>query len=383
MKRIRRLLSKRSGFTLVEIIVAFAVFAIMTTMIVQILNMISQQRRSNFEYANQIDEQEHYLVTHDKLGYNDANSNNGTLSLDFGEDKRLIVDYQMYGASPTGEVDGLAYYVSKEGKRDENSSGGDDPDDPDDEDDNTGAQTDRMRVRIAGTRGFDFISVNKVELVGKDGSGNATYSFDLCASANGMRTDDIPYAMYRLYFYKDGNQSTEHAKILSATYVGTGAAVGTNWQTSSPDPTGNPFVVVRTGDNGIVVSTPFKASASNGGSTQKYKCSLCGTIYNDNNSGYSHCPNGTGYYDPCHNHLAPYNENESSTGDTYTGNGIKFTTDKHTKIQITFAGDPGITVESFGENFTKMPDGSCQYKSGTLSNGIATGSNIYGAYPKN
>lgn len=68
---------------------------------------------------------------------------------------------------------------------------------------------------------------------------------------------------------------------------------------------------------------------------------------------------------------------------SYTGNGIKFTADKHTKIQITFKGDPKLTTASFGENAEVQPDGSCKYRAGdALSNGVAKGPNIYGAFPK-
>ena len=43
----KRLFSKKSGFTLVEIIVAFAVFSIMASMIIQILNLTVSHQQSN------------------------------------------------------------------------------------------------------------------------------------------------------------------------------------------------------------------------------------------------------------------------------------------------------------------------------------------------
>lgn len=400
---IKRLFSKRSGFTLVEIIVAFAVFAIMAAMIVQILDLVSWQRRSNTEYANGLDEQEQYLVTHDKLGYNEANGKDGTLKLDFSDTVKLTVDYQMNGASPTGEGGGLSYFVSQEGKRDENSGGDDGGDDEDDDNNNTGAQTDRMDARITGTKGFDYVSVNKVIKVKDitDESGKiiqTVYAFELCANAgSGMNKDDIPYANYRLYF-NDTNGNP--CKIVSANYLnvnsfstaddvnnlGSGAKTAIRSDTgaisNSPDNT-NKYTVSLTGANGIRVGSPFKAAVSNNnGSSTKYICTQCGTIYANSWDGWSNCPKGTGGWDPCHNHFTAYVEAPAGDED-YKGNGVKFTKDNTTKIEITFAGTPTINVNSFGENGKQQPDGSYQYKANsTIAGGVSTGANIYGAYPK-
>lgn len=58
---LRKLCSKRSGFTLVEIIVAVAIFAIMSTMVAQVLQLSVKARQSNKEYGEDLARQEEQL----------------------------------------------------------------------------------------------------------------------------------------------------------------------------------------------------------------------------------------------------------------------------------------------------------------------------------
>lgn len=371
----KRLFSKKSGFTLVEIIIAFAVFAIMSAMILQILNVTTLQRKSNAELSEMIDEQEKELILNGKKDFDPSQGTNGTVGLDFGENGSFEYDYQMYGTDGKGadELKGLAYFVAQHAEAITPPDDGDDDDDDDDSDDNAGAQSNRMKVRLSGVRDFDFIQINSVKLVGTDENGNATYEFDMCASASGMDNDNVPYAMYRLYFYMDGNKSTTPADIISASYI-SGNAIGTGYGRTSPDAVNNPYVVVKTSRNGIVVSTPFSSGSSSG----KWVCSKCGKEYNSQYDGYWPLCEVSG--EQCNKYLVYV---EAPKDPNYDGNGIKFTTDKHTKIQITFKGDPKLTAASFGENPDVQPDGSCKYyANNALSNGVEKGPNIYGAFPK-
>lgn len=335
MNKFKKIFSKRSGFTLVEIIIAFVIFALMATMICQILNMVSLQRKSNIDFANEIDEQEQFLIINDKAEYDATKTDNGTLNFDFGDGTKLDVGYQMNGATPTGDVNGLAYFVSKEGKRDGDggSSGSGDSEDP--ENSNTGAQTDRMNARITGTRGFEYVSVKVTKVPTNDSNGYVRYAFELCADATNMKADDVAYAMYRLYFFDKKGAPVEIAYANYLNYDGDilsginnpGAKdkVGTNSQTYSPDPK-NKYVVSLTGTNGIRIGTPWTSS----------------------------------------------------------GSGIRFTTGNKTRIEVVFktVTDPEITAASFGEN-AQASGSACLYKANsTLSNKISTGPNIYGAYPK-
>ena len=383
---IKRLFSKRSGFTLVEIIVAFAVFAIMAAMIMQILNMVTLQRKSNVDFSDDIGNQEQYLVTHEKNLYDEEKGDNGTLVLDFGDGALLSAGYQMNGVTPNESnsmvsnenVNGLAYFVSKNLEAsDETSSGVDSGDGDDEEEDKTGAQTERVDARITGTRGFEYISVNEVKgFEGKqstvvkqyvcdfcgystqnqwewhncEGSGwkqvtlreetktiegtetYYIYVFDLCAKASdSMNPADIPYANYRLYFCDASGNPCEIAYANYLNYSGdlesgrnnpdAKMEITTSVLTSSPHQE-NKYVVSLTGPNGIRVATPF------------------------------------------------------------TSGGIKFTENNHTRIEIAFKTDPGLTTASFGDNGTKQTGDSYLYKANTTVGGVNIGPNIYGAKPK-
>ena len=382
---IKRLFSKRSGFTLVEIIVAFAVFAIMAAMIVQILDLVSWQRRSNTEYANGLDEQEQYLVTHDKKPYNkDDTSKDKELALNFG-DENFKFNYQMYGANDSGDPNGLSYYVSKEGERAQDIGGDDGGDDEgNDNNNNTGAQTDRMDARITGTKGFDYIGIKRVVPLGQDEDGNYRYALEVCANGVGMFADDVPYANYRLifpaeivegYYLNVGNNTDLKAAAENEdckVKFGTGAA------NSSPDPE-NKYVVSLTSPKGIRIGSPFSNPQVGG---WVWKCDREGC---PNTAQYKHelgqCKKPSNpWYDSCSQHC----HEEYVEPSDWQGNGVRFSENNCTKIELVFKTDPGITEASFGENGVEQTGSTAYHYSAnsTIAGGINTGLNIYGAYPK-
>ncbi|MCH5207727.1 MAG: prepilin-type N-terminal cleavage/methylation domain-containing protein [Oscillospiraceae bacterium] len=385
----KRLFSKRSGFTLVEIIVAFAVFAIMSTMIVQILNMISLQRVSNNNFARDVDWQEEQIVGNGRDLYDTARVSDGDINLKFdykGKDIFFDVEYQMNGvdgAYGNNDRDGMAYFVS-EIKEPDDSDLDTDPGDPDDDSNNVGSQADRVKLRICGTKGFDYISVNEVKSLGQDSDGNYVYYFDFCADASSMAWDDIPYGQYRIYFYKDGTSET-FANIVDAYYVNDGVNVGNykaNTQISmgTAKSSNQDFVVSKCSANGIRVGTPYTFGSGVAGAKTVYKCSACGNTYDYDWQGWSYTCSVTGnteYYT-----LAPYTEPRDPNA-PYTGNGIRFAPTNHTRIAVAFSIDPNLSITSFGEKY-EMSGSECHYKAQeTLSNAVEPGFNIYGAYPKN
>lgn len=388
----KRLFSKKSGFTLVEIIIAFVIFALFATMIMQILNMVTLQRKSNAQLSDKIDEQELALLTKTKKNF-DGSSIDGTLELDFGEYGKVATDYQMYGKfvgdSADGlEVDGLAYFQG-----DEIVSAmppvDSDPDDGDDDDDDTndgGSQMDRVNTRIAGSRGLEFVSINKIvkynlnnvkreykyvceqcgrefpgENYGWDGCPSSpagtwsrchdhikkhilyvdgdesyvVYAFDLCAQMSDMNTSDIPYGNYRLYFYNNAGKPVEiaYANYLNADSI----------DSASDTSIERPEITSATADTG----------GSSPSSKNKYTVSLTGA-------------NGIRIGSPIN-----------------TSGGVPFEESNHTRIEIAFKTDPGLTVSSFGVNGVMQADGSCHYEPNAAVGSVEdVGPNIYGAYPK-
>ncbi len=379
---LKRIFSKKSGFTLVEIIIAFAVFAIMSAMILQILNVVAFQRKSNTELSETIDEQEQYLIEHNKNPFDAGADTDGTLSFDFGAGGKFDVPYQMNGATETGEVDGLAYFVADKAEMTTPPEEDDDDDDDDDFNDNGGSQMDRFNTRLTGTRGFDYIKINKVSsYVGKktsttqkwtcnvcgrswddgdqwwSGNGGNTrcpsgsgencsahcswkkvaissgddcyiYCFDICAQAgSAMSKGDVGYANYRLYFYdKNGNP----VNIVFANYLNDA----------------NPNAELTAISSKSEISSATGATSNSPSQYNLYTASITG-------------PNGI------------------RIGTPFQGNGIRFDSNNHTRIEVGFTVDPELTVDSFGANSENGV-----YRAEAVVGGNSTGPNIYGAFPK-
>ena len=86
----KKIFSKRSGFTLVEIVVAFAVFAIMAAMILQILNIVMYEKQSNADFAHQMETQEMLIVRNGRNDEYVEGGEGGTLTFAFeGKARKL------------------------------------------------------------------------------------------------------------------------------------------------------------------------------------------------------------------------------------------------------------------------------------------------------
>ncbi|MGN0678394.1 MAG: type II secretion system protein J, partial [Oscillospiraceae bacterium] len=212
---LKRFYSKRSGFTLVEIIVAFAVFAIMASMIAQILDLALKARLANNDYALELARQQKILtvVEKDKDYYNDSDKT-GDYKLSFLDGTTIDLGYQVKAADPTSanQWEGLNYFLSNV---DYTCAPGADPGIPD-ADLGGMTQASRMDTRITGTVGIGGIAIHEVykdEFTYPDDSpfklpaGHTRYWFEVAASsvnADGdttLREEDVRYAQYRLYFF--------------------------------------------------------------------------------------------------------------------------------------------------------------------------------------
>ena len=159
----KRLVSKKSGFSLVEIIVAFAVFAIMSTLVVQTLNLTIQRRAENAKVEQYMQGQNETIIARPREGYDHSGSSDGTLNFAFkneaGTDLSMDLDYQMRSADGTaGDPSGLNYFVSvyEEGNGGviggglgggAGAAGG-------------GTQMSRFDTRITGTKGIDSVKIS-------------------------------------------------------------------------------------------------------------------------------------------------------------------------------------------------------------------------------
>ncbi len=281
----KRLFSKKSGFTLVEIIVAFAIFAIMATMILSMVQLTVKQRNLNNQFADNIENDNRYLAEHyigDSDKYDSSEAKSGTFNLTFpsaGIDAKL--DYQLRGNPEyTNEAGGVNYFV---GKTEYTGVG-----DMDDDGDNApvegfGNQQDsRYTTWITGTEGIEYVAIeNVVKDTSYTGPG-VRYFIKCMANGSGVEEDYKRYSQYRLSFRTtdysevkrtdaDGNTKKykvyKPAKILEFGYVNSSDLV---WNDATCEKstafvpreteTHNKYIVEQTSTNTLHFTCPYRVT---------------------------------------------------------------------------------------------------------------------------
>lgn len=342
---LKRMYSKRSGFTLVEIIVAFAVFAIMASMIAQILEITIRARESNNLYAQELAKQERLLtiIEREKDNYNAAT---GNYKITLSDGTTFTMGYQVNATDPTAEnqAEGLNYFLSPVDYTcpPASSEGGEDPESSDA---GGGSQLSRMDTRITGTAGIGGIKIYRVvkdthtyadDDPYKPAAGYTRYFIECAASSvnddgdTTLREEDVPYAQYRLFFFSDQLDATkssvvytnsdgdsytkniyQEAKIVRIGHVNTSIdSALTNGVSSSNSSDGalastnNPYTIQKLG-NSVKISTPY---VTEGGKS-----------------------------------------------------GVRFQGSKFTRFYVDFEGDPNLTLTSFGKNCTLDSEGRPNY----------------------
>lgn len=216
----KRIFSKKSGFTLVEIIIAFAVFAIMAVMIAQVLNLAIARRNSNKKLEDYLQGQNQTIIAREKKLTFEDDADAETLTLAFtnpkAEDVPIDLDYQYRDAEGTlGEKGGLNYFV---GRLDYNGQGGysetlpgagDVPGGPaDDAAAGGSSQMSRFDTRITGTKGVKDIKISWKPNAAKD-----TYTVTVTVNDSGIDSTMKGHSQVTLYF-AEGVSEAEAPKIL-------------------------------------------------------------------------------------------------------------------------------------------------------------------------
>ena len=352
---IKKILSKKSGFTLVEIVVAFAIFAIMASMIMQILVLVSSEKSENAKFMETLAAQEEKLAADGKQKFT---TQDGEVVLNFKDTstpKKIAYDMKAANGDEEGIGDGLTYFVSKNSQEDS----ADQLTQPSDS--NKGGEQGQMSAvdaRITGSPKFKEIKIKTVQKAGEEYTGpGVCYLIELYALADpSMTSAEEPYAQFRLNFftsepftatreYEDPDthrvytrEEYPEATIIDAGYVnGSTLKWGTNCKSvvlerniESGDYSYSPYYVAKTAPNTLRISSPYK----NEGSSKRF------------------------------------------VGDSF-------------KIYVVFETDPNLTVDSFGHNssggsYTNFPmyletynsDGTCKYE----QDGDKYSNYIYGAY---
>ncbi len=232
----KKLFSNRSGFTLVEIIVAFAIFAILASMILSMVRITVIQRNSNAEFSQQLEAETLYLAGHyiqdtEKYGGtgivpSGTETSDGQLTLNFGGDiGSYAINYGLRGAdidesyfkeattvnlnksTVVKSAEGLNFFVAE-------GITYNDPDAnpaPDNNQQKGGeAVTARADTRIFGNRYLDYVWIKGFK-VDTSYSGQGTRLLIECAAEPmaDVPDNEEPYLQYRLHFsYPYGSTGT-------------------------------------------------------------------------------------------------------------------------------------------------------------------------------
>ncbi len=243
----KRLLSNKSGFSLAEIIVAIAVFAVMMAMIMQMLKLSIDQRNENYKFAQDLQEQQKKLVTNgkDTGPLPDGTVFDGKVKLSFKTDptnsSETPIDVEMdYVVKPadkdtTGDVnEGLNYFVGNYNYAADGVIGGGSGTDG-----NGLGQSSRYDTRLTGTKGMKNIkiAVSKNPTLPSGvtlGAGQTAYEITVSADCSGMIADDKPDAQIRMYFHSTTDWKSvkveEKKKVIGADGVEKEEVTGTYYK---------------------------------------------------------------------------------------------------------------------------------------------------------
>lgn len=221
----KRLYSKKSGFTLVEIIIAFAIFAIMATMITQILNLTIMHRTSNKNFDNYLQDQGKTLIAKgQKWAYDESKDKDGTLSLKFkdrnGNDMPMELNYQLKSVDGTvGDAAGINYFVGDityaDGFEDNMyiPAAGDENNPSDSSEIGGSSQMSRFDTRITGTKGINSIKVTYTYNASAD-----EYTFSVTVYDSGVDAVIKSHSQVSLFF----GEGTPGGKLATVKEVNGG-----------------------------------------------------------------------------------------------------------------------------------------------------------------
>lgn len=369
----KRIFSKKSGFTLVEIIVAFAIFAIMSTMILSMVDLTVKEKGKTNELANSIDEQTGYLTYHyidDADKYDETAAADGAFSLNFVDESgnpvsSVSMDYAMRSSvdGTTNAGEGINYFVGNVDYTDPSTPAGSDPGSGDAIPGLGNSQSARYDTRLSGSKNIDYIQIyNVVKDTSYSVPGKSRYFIECAAKGTNADSEadgtvpgeDVAYLQYKLRFVSstsytesdgtaaDGKTYTykiyNDAKILECGYVNStslswsdSACIDYRLYTPSSSASYNKYTVEPTSDSIVRIGIPLKDGYGSSAKSTFYQKGFQGSVF--------------------------------------------------TRFYVVFEGDPQLTVSSFGNNGI-----SGRYSAYPIYNddGSESGDynmNIYGAYP--
>lgn len=191
----KKLINKR-GFTIIEVLVAFVIFAIMAAMVSVIIAGTNQAKRENIELEDEMmKQQEKYYLNTQEMKYDSAKKA-GDLSFSFnGKDSSTMnvnVGYNI--ADPNASTDdnqiALEYFVADGVYQDSNK--------PNKENSTPGSVTSKLDTRVYGSNGIDRVTLKLTKDEGYTGTG---YRYFIKSMATYSGLDQVKwFAQYRIIF---------------------------------------------------------------------------------------------------------------------------------------------------------------------------------------
>lgn len=291
----KKLLSKKNGFTLVEILVAFVIFALMAGMVMSVVQLSIAARKSNDEFAGELAKQQEDLVRKGKTyKYDSANTAlpTGTMNFTFvlpdgSAGGTAAIDYQAHATDDTRYAanlyEGLNYFIGDVNYED-------DPIEDDSDSPGGAAQSDRYDTRITGTKGLQYIKVSKAF---KDDTYSGTgvrYLFETTVLPEKVDSICMKFLQYKLFMKdttkfttktttkEDGKEYTYEqpvsATILSAGYVNSTTLDPTKCSVTRDNST-NPCMLTVLRNGGIQLGYDYSVESASsrtmdGGRTSRF-----------------------------------------------------------------------------------------------------------------
>lgn len=365
---IKRFFSNRSGFTLVEIIIAMVIFAFMSTMIAEVLQLSLKTRKDINDYGKELAAQEQQLakVSKNASDFQTKTADYGMTfnSADGSDQYDVSLAYQIKDSGGGNTAEGINYFVSPvnydgtfgdSGSGSGNLGGGGGSAAGGEtaiaESHNAGI----ANIRISGSKGLEYVQVRSVQQVypiGLTGT-QVRYVFTCSASSATMDAVDRPYSEYVLYFYMNGQIDPVKSAIVN---TGVDPATGADYQYTQ--------------------AVPLAAKVINVG-----YCDASGNEISRSDGTHNYTVRGGGS-----NSVrvgVPFKK-EGGIMTNYVSDGFKYSTT--ITFFVDFAEDPGnLTTDSFGINGSAAAGGGTRYSLVDFSSspyGIAYDNlYVYGANP--
>lgn len=253
----KRLFSKKSGFTVVEIVMAFLIFSIMAGMILAVLRLTVEQRKANNDFAQELDAQTQTLVQKDKEKKSAAYAD-GQITLTANGTDIASINYATAGVTAGNTADGINYFIGEyndvKGAELTNDSF----------DGNGKAVNKRVDSRIYGSTGFKEIRIYEIKRDTSYTGVGVKYLIE-CSAGNvkkmtdaGTESDEnafsnelTPYRQYILFFPNQNIKEAGYVEGFSHR----------NAKTVSAPLTQNKYSVNNVGKSSVLISIPKGAGS--------------------------------------------------------------------------------------------------------------------------